>query len=161
MTECRIRCVPNPGCHGFSRFAICVRSSDNACTYAPAAQGENEGNPGHRSHPRPTRLRGLGDIGKPPTLLDKDAKSKYRRLTAALADLDMLGATDVGVAASNAVAYSRWFATEKKIAAQGAVLKVEGSQGQIKPLKHSTGRCAELHRRPRTPVASLKSRVLL
>jgi phage terminase small subunit len=86
----------------------------------PAAQRESEGNPGHRPIPVELDFAAAGDIGKPPTWLDKDAKKEYRRITAAaLADLDMLRSTDVSVLASYAVVYSRWIAAEKKIAAEG------------------------------------------
>jgi P27 family predicted phage terminase small subunit len=77
-----------------------------------------------------------GDIGKPPSWLDKDAKREYKRITAALADLDMLRATDVSVLASYSVAYSRWIAAEKRIATEGTVIRILGSQGQEKYVKH-------------------------
>jgi P27 family predicted phage terminase small subunit len=102
----------------------------------PADQRELEGNPGHRPIPVELDFAAAGEIGKPPTWLDRYAKREYKRITAALADLDMLRATDVGVLASYSVAYSRWIAAEKKIAAEGTVLKVEGSQGQTKFVKH-------------------------
>ena len=102
----------------------------------PAAQRELEGNPGHRPIPPELDFSAAGDVGKPPTWLDKDAKREYKRIVAALADLDMLRATDVGVLSSYAVAYSRWVASEKKIAADGTVIKVTGSQGQEKFIKH-------------------------
>jgi|GEM_PF-2791768 len=102
----------------------------------PASTRELEGNPGHRPIPAELNFDAAGEIGKPPSWLDKEAKREYRRITAALADLDMLRATDVGVMASYAVAFSRWIAAEKKIAVEGTVLKVEGSQGQIKFVKH-------------------------
>jgi P27 family predicted phage terminase small subunit len=101
-----------------------------------AAQREAEGNPGHRLIPVELDFAAAGEIGKPPTWLDKDAKREFKRITAALADLDMLRATDVGVLASYSVAYSRWIAAEKRIAAEGTVLKVVGSQGQEKFVKH-------------------------
>ena len=102
----------------------------------PIGQREAEGNPGHRSIPVEMDFAAAGDIGKPPSWLDKDAKREYKRITAALADLDMLRATDVGVLASYAVAYSRWIAAEKRIATEGTVIKVLGSQGQEKYVKH-------------------------
>ena len=127
-----------------------------------AAQRELEGNPGHRPIPTELDFTVAGEIGKPPAWLDKDAKREWKRIVAALADLDMLRATDVGVLTSYAVNYSRWIADEKKkIADEGTVIKVEGSQGQIKFVKHTRGRCAELHRRLRSSVVSLKSRELL
>jgi P27 family predicted phage terminase small subunit len=101
-----------------------------------STQRELEGNPGHRPIPAELDFSAAGDIGKPPTWLDKDAKREYKRIVTALADLDMLRATDVGVLSSYAVAYSRWITSEKKIAAEGTVIKVEGSQGQIKFVKH-------------------------
>jgi P27 family predicted phage terminase small subunit len=101
-----------------------------------ADQRELEGNPGHRPIPVELNFDTAGEIGKPPTWLDKDAKREYKRITSALADLDMLRATDVGVLASYAVAYSRWIAAEKKIAAEGTVITVTGSQGQTKLVKH-------------------------
>jgi P27 family predicted phage terminase small subunit len=101
----------------------------------PAARRELEGNPRHRPIPAELDFSAAGDIGKPPTWLDKDAKREYKRIVTALADLDMLRATDVGVLSSY-VAYSRWIASEKKIAADGTVIKVEGSQGQVKFVKH-------------------------
>lgn len=101
-----------------------------------ASQREAEGNPGHRSIPAEIDFAAAGDIGKPPAWLDKDAKREYKRITAALADLDMLRATDVGVLASYSVAYSRWIAAERKIAAEGTVITVTGSQGQTKLVKH-------------------------
>src|ERR1700686_3866751 len=94
----------------------------------PAAQRETEGNPGHRPIPTEMDFTSAGEISKPPTWLDKDAKKEYRRIVAALADLDLLRATDVGVLSSYAVAYSRWIAAEKRIALEGAVIKVVGSQ---------------------------------
>lgn len=102
----------------------------------PAPQREVEGNPGHRPIPVELDFSAAGEIGKPPTWLDKDAKKEYRRITAALADLDMLRSTDVGVLASYSVAYSRWIAAETKIAAEGTVIKVTGSTGQEKFIKH-------------------------
>lgn len=102
----------------------------------PAVQREREGNPGHRPIPAELDFTTTGEIGKPPTWLDKDAKKEYRRITAALANLDMLRATDVGVLASYSVAYSRWIASEKKIAIEGTVVTVTGSQGQTKLVKH-------------------------
>src|SRR5580658_5044304 len=96
----------------------------------PAAQREAEGNPGHRPIPVELDFAAAGEIAKPPSWLDTYAKKEYRRITAARADLDMLRATDVGVMASSAVAYSRWIAAEKKITAEGTVVKVTGSQGQ-------------------------------
>jgi P27 family predicted phage terminase small subunit len=104
----------------------------------PADQRASEGNPGHRPIPVELDFAAAGEIGKPPSWLDKDAKKEYRRITAALAALDMLRATDVGVMASYAVAYSRWIAAEKAIASNptGPVVKVTGSQGQEKWIKH-------------------------
>lgn len=77
-----------------------------------------------------------GEIPKPPSWLDKDAKREYRRIVDALADLDLLKATDVGVVASYSQAFSRWVAAEKMVAAEGIVRKVVGSQGQEKWVKH-------------------------
>jgi phage terminase small subunit len=37
-------------------------------------------------------------------------RKEYRRITTALADLDVLRSTDVGFLASYAIAYSRWIA---------------------------------------------------
>jgi P27 family predicted phage terminase small subunit len=101
-----------------------------------ASQREAEGNPGHRPIPTELDFAAAGEICKPPAFLDQDAEKEYRRIVAALADLDMLRSTDVGVLASYSVAYSRWIAAEKKIAAEGAVLEVVGSQGQKKYVKH-------------------------
>jgi phage terminase small subunit len=70
----------------------------------PADQRAAEGNPGHRPIPVELDFAAAGDIGEPPTWLDMDAKKEYRRITAAIADLDMLRATDVGVPASYSVA---------------------------------------------------------
>jgi P27 family predicted phage terminase small subunit len=102
----------------------------------PAAQREAEGNPGHRAIPTPIDFGGAGEIPKPPTWLDPNAKKEYKRIVEALADLDLLKATDVAVLASYATAYSRWIAAEKKIADEGTVLTVTGSQGQTKHVKH-------------------------
>jgi phage terminase small subunit len=102
----------------------------------PAARRESEGNPGHRPIPAELNFTAAGDIGKPPTRLDKGAKREYRRITAALANLDMLRATDVGVLSSYSVAYSRWIAAEKKIAAEGTVITVTASTRQTRLVKH-------------------------
>jgi P27 family predicted phage terminase small subunit len=102
----------------------------------PAGQRESEGNPGHRAIPLEMDFAAAGDIGKPPSWLDAAAKREYKRITSALADLDMLRATDVSVLSSYAVAYSRWIAAEKRIAAEGTVIKALGSQGQEKYVKH-------------------------
>jgi GH24 family phage-related lysozyme (muramidase) len=69
----------------------------------------------------------------------------------------MLRATDVGVLASCAVAYSRRIAAEKKIVAESTVITVTCNQGQTKPLKHTMGLSVVRHRRLRTPTASLKA----
>jgi phage terminase small subunit len=63
----------------------------------PSAQRESEGNPGHRPIPVELDFSAAGEIGKPSAWLDKDAKKEYRRITTALADLDMLRSTDAGV----------------------------------------------------------------
>jgi P27 family predicted phage terminase small subunit len=125
-----------------------------------AAQRELEGNPGHRPIPTELDFSSAGDIGKPPTWLDKDAKREWKRIVAALADLDMFRATDVGVLSSYSVAYSRWISAEKRIVAETTVITVTGSQDQTKPLKHTTGRSAVRHRRLSTPMASLRWRRL-
>jgi hypothetical protein len=41
----------------------------------------------------------LMTLPKPPSWLDKDAKREFKRITAALADLDMVRSTDVSVLA--------------------------------------------------------------
>jgi P27 family predicted phage terminase small subunit len=60
----------------------------------------------------------------------------WRRITEALADLDLLKATDTAVLASYCVAYGRCVVSEATLTKEGTVIKVEGSQGQIKFVKH-------------------------
>lgn len=102
----------------------------------PAEQREAEGNPGHRPIPTPLDFSATGEIGRPPTWLDRDAKREFKRIVSALADLDMLRSTDVGVLASYAVAYSRWIAAERKLSEEGTVINVDGSQGQVRKVKN-------------------------
>jgi P27 family predicted phage terminase small subunit len=102
----------------------------------PASVREAEGNPGHRPIPTPVDFTAADSIPKPPTWLDSIAKSEYKRIVRALSDLDLLKATDLAVLASYAVAFSRWVTAEKKIAAEGTVLRVMGSQGQDKFVKN-------------------------
>lgn len=71
-----------------------------------------------------------------PKFLDKLATKEWKRIIAALADLDLLRATDTGVLASYCVAYSRWQQAEEKLAAEGPVKEVTGSTGQTKFVKH-------------------------
>ncbi len=101
----------------------------------PAALRELTGNAGHRPIPVELDFTAAGPI-KMPSWLDKDAKAEWRRIVKALSDLDLLKATDVGVLASYCIAYSRWVAAERKIAAEGTVIKMTGSQGQEKWVKH-------------------------
>lgn len=102
----------------------------------PSAMKQLEGNPGHKPIQSEVDFSAAGEIPKPPAWLDKDAKKEYRRIVDALADLDLLKATDVSVLASYSQAYSRWVAAEKRIAKEGSVVKVVGSQGQEKWIKH-------------------------
>lgn len=71
-----------------------------------------------------------------PTFLDKLAKREWRRIVTALSDLDLLRATDTAVLASYCAAYSRWEKAERELAAKGAVIEVDGSQGQKKFIKN-------------------------
>lgn len=71
-----------------------------------------------------------------PSFLDKEAKKEWRRITSALADLDLLRATDTAVLASYCAAYSRWEKAERELATKGAVIEVDGSQGQKKFVKN-------------------------
>jgi P27 family predicted phage terminase small subunit len=54
----------------------------------------------------------------------------------ALGDMDILHSTDAGVLIGYCVAYSRFVAAERQITKEGTVLKVDGSQGQSKDIKH-------------------------
>jgi P27 family predicted phage terminase small subunit len=102
----------------------------------PAAQRAAEGNPGHRAIPTPLDFTGAGEIPGPPTWLNAAAKKEYKRIVAALSNVDTLRATDRGIVTSYAVNHARWEAAEKTIAAEGTVVKVTGSQGQEKWIKH-------------------------
>jgi P27 family predicted phage terminase small subunit len=101
-----------------------------------AKQREAEGNPGHRPIPTPVDFTSAGNIPNPPTWLDAPAKKEYKRIVTALADLDLLKSTDVAVLSSYAMAYSRWITAEKRIAEDGTVIQVSGSQGQTKLVKN-------------------------
>jgi P27 family predicted phage terminase small subunit len=94
------------------------------------------GNPGHRPIPLEIDFTTAGSIGAPPDWLDEEAKKEFNRIVVALQHVDLLHSTDSSILASYAVAYSRWMAAEKQVAAEGTVLKVEGSQGQFKFIKH-------------------------
>jgi P27 family predicted phage terminase small subunit len=94
------------------------------------------GNPGHREIPVEVDFSSAGAIGAPPSWLDAGAKREYKRIVAALADMDLLHGTDVAILASYSVAYSRWVASEQQVTKEGTVLKVMGSQGQFKFIKH-------------------------
>jgi P27 family predicted phage terminase small subunit len=50
--------------------------------------------------------------------------------------LDLLKASDTAVLASYCVAYSRWIVSEAALSKESTVIKVEGSQGQIKFVKN-------------------------
>lgn len=102
----------------------------------PSAVHEAHGNPGHRKHAPEMDFSAAGEIGKPPSWLDAGAKAEYKRIVAALSDLELLRSTDVGVVASYAIAYSRWMAAEKQVTREGTVIQVMGSQGQTKMVKH-------------------------
>lgn len=101
-----------------------------------AKQREAEGNPGHRPIPTPVDFTAAGSIPNPPSWLDAGAKKEYKRIVAALADLDLLKSTDVAVLSSYALAYSRWITAEKRIVEEGTVILVTGSQGQSKHIKN-------------------------
>jgi P27 family predicted phage terminase small subunit len=102
----------------------------------PASVHIANGNPGGRPIQTEADYSAAGDIGKAPSWIDAGAKAEYKRIVAALEDLDLLRATDLGVVVSYAVAYSRWMAAEKQITKEGTVLQVMGSQGQQKFVKH-------------------------
>jgi P27 family predicted phage terminase small subunit len=99
----------------------------------PAHIRTAEGNPGHR--PIPTEINFPPGI-KCPSFLDMAAKKEWRRIVSALADLDVLKATDSSVLASYCVNYSRWKASELTLARESTTVKVTGSQGQEKWVKH-------------------------
>jgi P27 family predicted phage terminase small subunit len=101
-----------------------------------AAQKLAAGNPGHREIKPDADFSSAGSIGDPPEWLDAGAKTEFKRIVASLQDLDLLHSTDVSVLASYAVAYSRWVAAEQQVAVEGTVIKVDGSQGQSKLVKH-------------------------
>jgi P27 family predicted phage terminase small subunit len=99
----------------------------------PASIRQAEGNPGHRQIPTevdyPTGI-------KCPSFLDKEAKREWKRIVTALADLDVLKATDSSVLASYCMGFSRWKAAELTLAKEGTTIKIMGSQGQEKWVKH-------------------------
>jgi P27 family predicted phage terminase small subunit len=99
----------------------------------PAAVRIAEGNAGHRTIPTeidyPTGI-------KCPTFLDAEARKEWRRIVAALAELDVLKQTDSSILASYCVNYSRWKASELILAKEGTTIKVMGSQGQERYMKH-------------------------
>lgn len=101
----------------------------------PAAQRIAGGNAGHRPIPDEPDFPGQP---KMPEWLDKEARKEWRRIILALADLDLLRATDTAVLAMYCVAFSRWTTAEKQIATEGTVIKVSGSQGQTKLVKNPT-----------------------
>jgi P27 family predicted phage terminase small subunit len=101
-----------------------------------AAAKEANGNPGHRPIPPDADFSSAGAIGNPPDWLDDIAKAEFTRIVTCLQDMDLLHSTDKGVLASYAVNYSRWVQAERKIAAEGTVIEVTGSQGQTKWIKH-------------------------
>jgi P27 family predicted phage terminase small subunit len=101
----------------------------------PAAQRIAEGNPGHRPIPDEPDFPGQP---KMPDFLDKGARKEWRRIIAALADLDLLKATDTAVLAMYCVAYSRWQTSEEQLTKEGTVITVTGSKGQNKLIKNPT-----------------------
>lgn len=100
----------------------------------PASHHLATGNPSHR--PIASEILYPSGIKMPAGFLDKAAKAEWRRITTALADLDVLKATDASVLAAYCVCYSRWKAAELTLAKEGTVIKVTGSQGQEKWVKH-------------------------
>lgn len=102
----------------------------------PAEQRIAEGNPGHRPIPLPLDFTAAGEIPGPPSFLDTGAKKEYKRIVLALSNVDTLRSTDLGIVTSYAMNFSRWVNAEKTIAKEGTVLKVTGSQGQEKYIKH-------------------------
>ena len=99
----------------------------------PAAVKVAEGNPGHRPIPEEIQFSGVPEC---PKFLDRRAKAEWKRILAATADLDLFRAVDVGVLASYCVAYSRWQTAEETLMAEGTTIKLTGSNGQDKIVKH-------------------------
>jgi hypothetical protein len=50
----------------------------------PADQRAADGNPGHRPIPAELDFTAAGEIGRPASWLDKDAKKEYRRISTSL-----------------------------------------------------------------------------
>lgn len=99
----------------------------------PSAVREAEGNPGHRAiRVEPT----FTGTPKCPTWLSTEAKKEWKRITGVLADLDLLRAVDTAVLASYCVAFARWQQAEQQVATEGTVLRITGSTGQEKIVKH-------------------------
>jgi P27 family predicted phage terminase small subunit len=99
----------------------------------PASVRIAEGHAGHR--PIPTEIDYPTGI-KCPTFLDPEARKEWRRIASALADLDVLKQTDVSVLASYCVNFSRWKQAEMIIAKEGTTVRLMGSQGQERWVKH-------------------------
>jgi P27 family predicted phage terminase small subunit len=111
-----------------------------------------EGNPGHRPIPIevafPTGMRCPG-------WLTKEARKEWKRITDALADMDLFRLPDRAVLASYCQAYSRWKAAEELISIEGPVLKTTGHNGQEKVVRHPALGIAEQAQRQMLRSAAL------
>jgi P27 family predicted phage terminase small subunit len=100
-----------------------------------------EGNPGHR--PIPAEVAFPQGPMRCPTWLTKEARKEWKRITDALADMDLFRLPDRAVLSSYCQAYSRWKEAEETISIEGPVIKVTGHNGQERVIRNPSLAIAE------------------
>lgn len=90
-----------------------------------------------------------------PRWLTKDARKEWKRITDALADMDVFRLPDRAVLASYCQAYSRWQTAEELISVEGTVIRATGHNGQEKLIPHPALSVAEQAQRQMLRAATL------